>query len=236
MTADALLLDLDGTLLRTGDAIVHAGVAAMAAAWPDLDPRVYRDAAERYRHDSGGYFARYAAGGSTYDEMRRDRFARAAHEMGLPDDEGASRRHGEVFLREFRRLYTDPARLYPDALPMLDRFARAGARVGLLTNSSDELTRAKLGGLGLAERFDAVVTRDTLGFGKPDPRAFHHACKELGSAPEQTTYVGDELRTDALGARDAGLRGVWLSRPGVIDPAGPADPHGIRVIASLDEV
>ncbi len=236
MTAGALLLDLDGTLVRTGDAIVRAGVAAMAAAWPGLEPEVYRDAAQRYRHDSGGHFSRYAAGLVGYDEMRHDRFAQVATELGLAADEATSRRHGEVFLREFRSLYTDPARLYPDAVPMLDRCGRDGARLGLLTNSSADLTSAKLDGLGITDRFDAIVTRDTLGFGKPDPRAFHRACDALGWAPAHTTYVGDELRTDAIGARDAGLRGVWLSRPGVTDPSGAADPDGIRVIASLDEV
>nr|WP_082570968.1 HAD-IA family hydrolase [Cellulomonas sp. Root485] len=52
------------------------------------------------------------------------------------------------------------------------------------------------------------------GFGKPDPRVFVEACRRLGTAPERTAYVGDELDVDAVAARAAGLLGIWVDRPG----------------------
>jgi len=66
-----------------------------------------------------------------------------------------------------------------------------------------EMREARIGDLeldGLAGAFDAVTTRDTLGFGKPDARAFHHACGLLGTAPAETLYVGDHLEVDAIAA------------------------------------
>ena len=59
-----------------------------------------------------------------------------------------------------------------------------------------------------------LVGVDTLGFGKPDPRVFVEACRRLGTAPERTAYVGDELDVDAVAARAAGLLGIWVDRPG----------------------
>jgi putative hydrolase of the HAD superfamily len=46
-------------------------------------------------------------------------------------------------------------------------------------------------------------------------------------------HVGDQLATDAVGARDAGLHGVWLDRSG-----GGALPQGagISVIGQLAEL
>src|SRR5664280_1371588 len=51
-----------------------------------------------------------------------------------------------------------------------------------------------------------VATRDTLVYGKPDVRAFHHACRLLESAPTETIYVGDHLEIDAIAARRPWLR------------------------------
>lgn len=231
MSIHGVLLDLDGTLVRTGSAIVEAGRSAMQAAWPGLEPSVYQDAATRYLHDGGGFFPRYASGELSYEQMRSRRFARVAQELGLAATPQNSDRHRTVFLRRFAALYRLPGRLFEDTLPLLERLAHADLPVGVLTNSSRELTEAKLDGVGLTGRLDLVMTRDTLGFGKPDARVFHEACARLGTAAQHTTYIGDELDTDAVGARDAGLQGVWLCRDGA---AGPVD--GVRVISTLDEV
>jgi len=76
----------------------------------------------------------------------------------------------------------------------------------------------------------------TLGFGKPDPRAFHHVCELLRAAPNETLYVGDHIEIDAIAAKDAGLNPVWLRRDQT-DGAGArlADAHGIPVVGSLME-
>ena len=84
-----------------------------------------------------------------------------------------------------------------------------------------------------------MATTDTLGYGKPDARAFHHACRLLESAPTETIYVGDHLEIDAIAAKGAGLRAVWLQRdPG--DPQGAAQARarvrGMPVVMSLSQV
>ena len=86
--------------------------------------------------------------------------------------------------------------------------------MGLLTNSAAHATAEKLEVLELSGAFPVVATTDTLGFGKPDPRAFLHACERMGSEPARTAYVGDDLVVDALAAREAGLAGIWLDRRG----------------------
>lgn len=44
--------------------------------------------------------------------------------------------------------------------------------------------------------------------------------------------MGDKLGTDARGARDAGLHGVWLDRSGT----GGAPPEGVHRVLGLDGV
>ncbi len=76
-----------------------------------------------------------------------------------------------------------------------------------------------------------------MGVAKPDARIFEVACSEFGVRPEQAVYVGDRLRTDAIGAARAGLTGVWLNRRGDVPPAADAAEAaavGVIELTSLD--
>ena len=39
---------------------------------------------------------------------------------------------------------------------------------------------------------------------------FERTLKDLGAEPEETVHVGDHLRNDVLGAKEAGLRTIWI--------------------------
>lgn len=47
--------------------------------------------------------------------------------------------------------------------------------------------------------------------GKPWPRAYRGTARRLGVAPERCAMVGDQLFTDVLGARLAGLRALLVT-------------------------
>ncbi|WP_235866002.1 HAD family hydrolase [Serinibacter arcticus] len=131
-------------------------------------------------------------------------------------------------------------RVHDDVADLLVRLAEAGLAVGALTNAVGDLSARKLARCGLADTVPLLVSLDTFGVGKPDPRVFLEACRLLGTSPERTVYVGDELDTDALAATAAGLRGIWLDRPGTrrggvhLEDPGVAREAGIAVVGSLD--
>lgn len=236
----AVLLDVDDTLIDTRAAMVAAGEAAAAELWPRAGPEVHHAAAVRFHADPSGFFLRFTAGELSFPEMREARVVDLLEFFSLAPT-------GEVTLR-FEEVY-GPAfaanvRLFDDVVPFMEAASRVGTPMGLLTNSSSLYTSQKLELTGLAGVFGVVATRDTLGFGKPDARAFHHACGLLGTAPAETLYVGDHLEIDAIAARGAGLPAVWLQR----DQRGPQDglhdalsrarahAHGIPVVSSLRQV
>lgn len=68
---------------------------------------------------------------------------------------------------------------------------------------------------GFSRYIEVVLTQARLGLAKPDPHIFLRACSQLGVPPEESVHVGDRLEVDALAAREAGLRGVWLNRTGL---------------------
>lgn len=175
------------------------------------------------------HYAHYLAGQVDFELMRRRRtkdfFAcRGEH---LCD--------GEVVQREERRAAAVRRawQLFDDTLPCLRALRALGLRLAAITNAAGDHQRAKLGALGLESTFDAVLISGELGVAKPHRAIFRRACSALGVHPAQTVHVGDRLDTDAEGARDAGLHGVWLDRSGC--GTLPQDA-GISVIGRLAEL
>ena len=92
-------------------------------------------------------------------------------------------------------------------------------RVGLLTNGPVVAQHDKLRKLEWVGAFDVELVTGSLAAGKPDARAFEALLSELGTAPDETVYVGDDVHADIQGASEVGITPVQV----VFD--GSADPH-----------
>lgn len=120
----------------------------------------------------------------------------------------------------------------PGAMDALARLRAAGLRVGIGTNMTADWQFAKLERLGLTPLIDFMVTSEEAGAEKPEARLFELCAEKAGCAPGECAFVGDSLKGDALGARDAGMRAVWLCRKSGATQA----PEGVAVIRSLNEL
>jgi putative hydrolase of the HAD superfamily len=231
---EGVLLDADDTLYDTRAAMHLAGAEAAAVLWPGADPDRVARAGIRFRDDPEGHFAAYTRGELEFAEMRRARIAELATwlEQDVDDD------LWDRFEAAYEPAFLGALDAFPDVRPALEALHRSGVAVGILTNSSSVYTLAKLEAAGLGGLFAVVCSTDTLGVGKPDPRAFHEACRRLGTDPSRTGYVGDEVRTDPLGAADAGMPAAWLVREGEPEATAHAEvvARGIAVVRGLDEL
>ncbi len=125
-------------------------------------------------------------------------------------------------LDRFLALYADRllehTAVYPGTEPMLDR-AGAHAPLAVLTNKPQRHTDTILSGLGLADRFTAVIGGDTAFGRKPDPAALQHLASGAGVAAADALMVGDSP-IDLHTARAAGTR-ICLVRYGFGFRFGP---------------
>ena len=96
--------------------------------------------------------------------------------------------------------------LYPEVQACLERLSQR-YRIASLSNGNACLVQ-----IGLDHLFHAMVAAHTHGSGKPDPEAFHIACRELGCEPDEVVHLGDDIELDVRGARGAGLHAVWMNR------------------------
>jgi putative hydrolase of the HAD superfamily len=221
-----VLFDVDDTLVDYSGAQQAAIVAYLASLGLDHDAaavRRWHDADERH-------FGRHVAGELTFQGQRRARVREMlAGDRGADIDDATADGWFAGYTTQFEANWTT----YDDVGAALAMAASRGLHVGIVTNAAADRQRRKLEMVGLGGFFDVVVGLDTLGFGKPDARVFHHACALLGTDPKDTFFVGDRLDHDAIGARDAGLRAVWLDRSGV----APGEvPDGITRMTSLAEL
>ena len=105
--------------------------------------------------------------------------------------------------------------LFSDVRRCLDELAAQRRLLGVVSNSESEASvRALLDRVGILSYFARLVSSGTEGVEKPDPEIFRRAVERLAVRPEETVYVGNLARTDAEGARAAGLHGIWLNREG----------------------
>jgi len=109
------------------------------------------------------------------------------------------------------------------------------AQIAVLSNGNQEQQEEKVSRTGLGRYIDVVLTSDHLGVAKPDPRAFELACVRLRVPPHAAVYIGDQLEVDALAAKAAGLRGIWLNRTGNRFPLGVEAMDNLTELPSLLE-
>ncbi|PXY26065.1 HAD family hydrolase [Prauserella endophytica] len=213
-----MCLDIDDTLIDF-----------TAASRRSLEALIGRtDAWELWERVTDEHVARVVSGELDYAEMHARRTQAFLAELGTCVGlvEAAELEVGR------KELLRASWRLFDDVLPCLEWLTAAGVRIAAVTNASGAHQREKLAGLGLARFFDYVAIAGEVGVAKPDPVMFHSVCFKLGCDMSETVHVGDKLRTDAVGARDAGLGGVWLNRGEAVTDV----PSGVHVISGLAEL
>ncbi|MGI9232333.1 MAG: HAD family hydrolase [Woeseiaceae bacterium] len=121
--------------------------------------------------------------------------------------------------------------LFPEARPALVALRERFVLIAV-TNGNANLEK-----IGIRDLFDGVVSAAIAGAAKPDRPIFDMAVEVGGASAEETLHVGDHPLFDVHGARDAGLRAVWVNRNGDEWPDEYHRPDAeVQNIGELDEL
>jgi putative hydrolase of the HAD superfamily len=103
--------------------------------------------------------------------------------------------------------------LEPDAISMLKTMQNSGYRMGLVSNAGDNKDVLQLAEKFRIESFfDFILTSATCSYRKPHPRIFQVAVAHWNIPASEIAMVGDTLEADILGANNAGLFSIWITR------------------------
>ncbi len=169
------------------------------------------------------HFTRFLRGEIDFQRQRQERIFEVFSTVGikLSDDEA------DLTYRDYQQEYVQNWRLFDDVLLCLENL-RKRHDLGIISNGDLKQQSYKLERMGIRDYFDIVVTASDVGVPKPEQRIFEVACERCQVSPDQTYYIGDDLRSDVLACREAGMKGIWINRLGLVN-----DHADIIAVASL---
>ncbi|MDO6448705.1 HAD family hydrolase [Oceanobacillus profundus] len=230
----AVIFDLDDTLLWDEKSVKHAfeRTCELAVKKYDLNPDELEAAVREHArklyasYDTyeftqmiginpfEGLWANFLDEGEDFAKLkeiaplyRREAWTAGLKALGVDDPE-----FGLELAEAFPRERKKTALLFDDTIQVLDKL-KGHYQLLMLTNGSPELQNTKLTLTPeLVTYFDQIVISGNFGKGKPDPTIFDHTLKLLSLDKGEVVMVGDNLNTDILGAKRAGITSVWLNR------------------------
>lgn len=181
---EAIGFDLDNTLLDRNEA-VHGWLGSVLSDRPAV-------LAEAIAHDNSGFLSRPAF----YEWL--------AERLDWASGGGEVERRFQAEVLSFFR--PDP-RIRAVVRQLAERFPLA-----LLTNGDTKFQLTKFGFLHLEDVFEPhrVLATGSLGFHKPDVRAFQAMIDSLSIPAERILYVGDNPENDIAGGAAAGVKTCWI--------------------------
>ena len=180
-TTQAILFDLDGTLLDTAEDLGQAlNDILTGLALPILPLTKIRPAAGRG--------------------------CKGLLKLGLNVEEHDPRYPElcEQLLNFYEENLLNTTQLFSGMEEVLNYLEARDIPWGIVTNKPEKYTTKILKGLQLTERAHCVISGDSLPKRKPHPEPILHACKLLQIAPQHCLYVGDS-EVDIIASKAAGM-------------------------------
>lgn len=179
---DAVLFDLDGTLVDTAPDFASVLNRMLAAAGREPLPYATIRAA-------------VSQGASTVVGL-------GFGDLGMESDAFARQR--QAFLDDYSRHLADDSCLFPGLDAILDTLEEQRIPWGVVTNKPSRYTLPLLEQLGLGKRCAVTICPDMVTRTKPDPEPMLKACDQIKVDPRRSVYVGDHLR-DIQAGKAAGM-------------------------------
>lgn len=121
----------------------------------------------------------------------------------------------------------------PGLWPLLNWLDKVGIPKAVGTSSNDHEAQIGLKSTGLWPRFDAIVTVDQAGVGKPAPDIFLTAANAINISPAKCLVLEDS-NAGVQAATAAGMAVIMV--PDLQTPTEDAKQHALAIVSSLHEV
>ncbi len=177
----AILFDLDGTLLDTAPDLIYAvNQVLQQEGLCAVEPALLTGEAS----NGGSHLLRCALGEEKFNALGPDRLYQA-------------------FLACYQANLYQQTDLFAGIASLLARLDDHKIPWGVITNKSEALARTLLHHWPVFARCQILLGGDSLPWKKPHAAPLIHACHTLACAPAQVLYLGDHIRDIQAGQRAA---------------------------------
>jgi phosphoglycolate phosphatase len=157
-------------------------------------------------------------------------------QLAFPDADDAQAEDLRLeYLERYEKAVCVESTLFPGMGALLDELDADGHPWGVVTNKPMRMTDPLLVGLGLGDRAACSISGDTLPQRKPHPAPLLLASQQLGVPAGRTVYVGDAAR-DVEAGRAAGMFTIAAAYGYITEDDDPAGWNANLVAASTLEL
>jgi putative hydrolase of the HAD superfamily len=78
----------------------------------------------------------------------------------------------------------------------------------IITNGFEEIQIKKMESSNILHYFNSVITSESVGVKKPNPKVFYHALEVANAKKENSIMIGDNIEADVLGAINIGMQAI----------------------------
>lgn len=101
----------------------------------------------------------------------------------------------------------------------------------IITNGFEEVQTLKMEQSGIRPYFQEIITSESVGVKKPNPKVFMHALERANVRPENSLMIGDNLEADIQGAANVGMNVLHYNSEKALDI-----PQNVRSVDHLLEI
>jgi 2-phosphoglycolate phosphatase len=130
--------------------------------------------------------------------------------FGITQDHARFEEYRLRFLDQYEHGFANETCLFDDINAMISALHQRGLIWGIITNKPMRFTDRLVPALPFALPPAVVVSGDTVGIAKPDPKPMLYAASQINIAPEHCLYVGDAER-DIQAGRAVGMKTVLVN-------------------------
>jgi putative hydrolase of the HAD superfamily len=100
--------------------------------------------------------------------------------------------------------------LFDGTIEILD-YLKSKYQLHIITNGFSEIQANKIKNSKIDAYFDKIITSDSVGVKKPNPKIFEYALKVANATKNESIMIGDSWEADIMGAKNFGIQPIYCN-------------------------